>query len=184
MSWCRRRFYFLPVCLFAASLALSACGFRPLYGSGPRAAQRNLVSVAIDTIPDRSGQQLRNLLMQSMNPKGFPARPAYTLGVSLRESSARLGLQKDETATRASLTVVAQFTLADADTGKAIFRGTSRSLSNYDVVISDFATVVAENDAREKVLRAISQDITYRLALFIDRRNQEAGQNLSRPQTK
>jgi len=159
--------------LAVATLAsLSACGFQPLYGSvapGQTRTKDYLATVRIAPLPDRAGQQLHNLLRDHINPKGQPANPNYTLQIRVSESLEELGIRKDETATRASLTVYADFELLDARTGERVFNGRSRSFNSYNILESQFATLYSENDARSRALREISNDIRNRLAVYFAR---------------
>ena len=42
----------------------------------------------------------------------------------------------------------------------------SRSVTSYDLVDSDFATLSAESDARKRAVRQISEDIKIRLGIY------------------
>ena len=153
--------------------ALSACGFRPMYGDAAKADERlNAVDIAL--IKDRSGQQLRNYLIDRMYLKGRPDRPEYTLSISLAERQIDLGIQKDATATRSQITIAASFALHSKTDGKLLTSGSIRQLSSYNVLPSEYATLVAEQDARERTLRAVGDEIILRLTLFLNR-EPEAG---------
>jgi LPS-assembly lipoprotein len=156
----------------AALVSLAACGFQPLYGSvapGQTRTKDHLATVRIAPLPDRVGQQLHNLLRDRINPKGQPANPNYTLQIEVMESLRELGIRKDETATRASLTVFADFVLIDTRTSERVFNGRSRSFNSYNILESQFATLYSENDARDRALREISNDIRNRLAVYFAR---------------
>lgn len=162
MSWSRR-----VVC---CGLLLAGCGYRPLYGergaSGVSVVDE-LALVHIEAIPDRIGQQLYNMLRERLNPQGKPAEPKYSLKVTLTELRENLFLEKDETATRANLTLKADFTLSRIEGGEVITKGLSRAVSSYDILASQFASVVSEDDARLRGARAISDEIKTRVALAL-----------------
>lgn len=172
-----KRLLIAPLAL-SLTLGLAACGFHPLYGdyksSVPAA---DFASVYIAPISDRSGQQLRNFLIQRLNFSGQPQRPLYTLTISLSLRGSGLALARDNTTTRASLTGTANYTITDTATGKVIGRGVSRSTDSYDVLVSDFATLSARDDAQTRVLRELSNDLQTRLAVFLAnrKRNPDAG---------
>lgn len=160
-----------PSLALSLTLGLTACGFHPLYGdykSGVPAA--DFAGVYIAPISDRSGQQLRNFLIERVNFNGQPTRPLYTLTVSLSVQGSGLALSRDNTTTRSSLTATAHYTIADTATGKVIERGTSRATDSYDVLVSDYATLAARDDANTRVLRELSDDIQTRLAVFLQNR--------------
>ena len=163
MSWSRA----VLVCLL---LALAACGYRPLYGErGPDnvSVADDLALVRIESIPDRIGQQMYNMLRERLNPYGKPADPKYVLSVTLLETRERLFLEKDETATRTNLTLKANFVLRRVSDGEVVATGLSRTVSSYDILSSQFASVVSEEDARVRGARALSDDIRTRLALAL-----------------
>lgn len=157
----------------ALAAALGACGFTPLYGErGGVDASAELAAVHINTIRDRNGQMLHNLLLDRINPNGRPASPLYGLDVQLVEAKANTGIIKDSSSTSAQLANTASYTLVELKTRKPLQSGRSRSVSSYNIVQSDFATLASEKDARERTLREIAEDITTKVAVFLaSRRN-------------
>ncbi|MGB8275578.1 MAG: LPS assembly lipoprotein LptE [Alphaproteobacteria bacterium] len=156
---------------FAAVLAgLSGCGFRPLYSKQTYDVVPELAAIKIVSIADRRGQELRNLLYTELNPKGIPAQPLYVLETKLNVTKQTLAIQKDERVTRANLKVVAQYVLRSAETGKPLFHSESRSTNSFDVLVSEYANLAAEQDAERRALKAISDDMTLRLSFYFTRR--------------
>lgn len=160
------------VAAVALALApLAGCGFEPLYGTRDGAAvTAELAAIEVGRIPDRSGQQLRNFLLDRLNPQGRPAKPMYRLSVELVESRVDLAIRKDETATRVNLVITARYQLLDVATGKPVFRAESRVTTSFNIVRSDFGAVSAEIAARRRGAREISDDIRTRVAIFLNRR--------------
>lgn len=170
MSWSRRRL------LAAAALlplggglggALGGCVVRPLYGtaaSDDRAAD-DLAATAIRPISSRSGQQLHNALRDMLNPRGQPAGARYDLAVGLQESLRESGLRRTETSTRGTLTLRADYRLTDRDDGRLLTSGRAQSIVGYNLVDSGYANHVSAEDARERGLRELAQEIRRRLAL-------------------
>lgn len=154
---------------------LGGCGFQPVYGSfADRAApveQLNLVQ--IDPIPDRTGQVLRNLLIDRFYPAGRPADPKYRLAVALASSEESLGIRPDATATRARLRLQASYELIDVATGQVVYRTFSRALVSYNLLEAQYATLVSQQDAYERGLVELSEDIRTRLALYFKRGPQQ-----------
>jgi LPS-assembly lipoprotein len=151
--------------LAAAAAGLAGCGFRPLYGDGGGASARQLAQIEISRIPDRTGQRLRNLLIDRLTPEGEPSRPDFRLNVSVVESVAELAVRKDESATRASLSIRATFYLTYIGGKEELMhRGFASSINSYNRLTSDYATLAAEDDARERALRAIAEEIRLRIA--------------------
>ena len=155
--------------LCAAALLLSACGFQPLYGSpgdGRPGPAEELAAIRIAPLPDRTGQQMHNLLRDRLNPNGQPRDAAYLLVIALSEAKQELGIRKDETATRANLILSADFSLREAASQKVLFSGVASSTNSYNILTNHFATLFAEKDARERALRELSEDIRTRLAVY------------------
>ncbi len=151
----------------AALLALGGCGFEPLYGRfGDGSIADDLAGIKIRIIGSRSGQLLRNHLLDGLTPKGELARPAYTLRVELIEPRPQdLGVARDDSVVRYSYSTVARFKLDDPS-GRSVFEGQSSSLSSYEVTNSEFATVAGRTNARDRVLEEIAVDMKAQLAVF------------------
>jgi LPS-assembly lipoprotein len=153
-------------------LALAACGFQPLYGRDSEtgvAANDELARVMVLPIRQRTGQQMHNLLRDRLNPLGQPVEPSYTLSVKLIERITELGIQQDATATRAQLTMVAEYALRDMSGETVLYSGRARSANSYDILEDPYATQVSEFDARERTLETLSDTMKIRLATFFNR---------------
>jgi len=155
------------------ALAAAGCGFEPLYGerSSGAEASAELAAVKVNTIPNRNGQILHNFLLDKMNAKGRPATPSYALDIQLTEQKASVGIIKDNTATLAQLSSSVTYTLYDLKKKTALQTGRSRSFTSYNIVESNFATLAAEQDARERTLRELAEDITTKVAVFLSTRS-------------
>lgn len=152
----------------ASLLALTACGFTPIYGShgsdGSPVAQA-LGNVAIENISDRNGQILRNRLIDRMYSQGRPRAPLARLNVSLHSSESAMGVQKDATTTRSQLNMTADFTLSDMD-GKTVHKGTAHAVASYSKLDAQYGTLAAQRDAQERALGEISEQIVNNLSLY------------------
>lgn len=165
---------FKTAVLVAMLLSLAACGFRPLHGrtqtAGPGATDQ-LAHIKIERIPDRLGQEFRNALLDRITPKGPPSRPRYFLRVSATETIQELGIRKDETATRANLRLHVEYTLYDSVTRKAVFISEQKTVGSYNILQSDFATLAAEKDIRNRLVLKVSDNIKTSLATHLSRQN-------------
>ena len=145
----------------------AACGFQPLYGGGKKGqVAAEMASISINPIADRRGQQLHNALLDLLTPYGRPSRPAYELKVQMKESKSELAVRKSEIATRANLTISAQFQLVDLAQKRTVYSGSSRVVGSYNILSSDFSTLVAEDDARSRVIPEVARDIQTRLSAY------------------
>jgi LPS-assembly lipoprotein len=156
-------------------LALAGCGFHPLYSEREEAIDEPaLAAIKVAPIKDRIGQMLEFALRESFNPRGVSVETRYNLNVTLLVSRYDLGLQRDASSSRARVDVSAIFILADAKTGKSIYRGSTATTSAFNITDDAYAAQVAEEDARARTVRDLSDEIRTRLSLFL-RRERLAG---------
>ncbi len=148
--------------LLAAAPLLAACGFEPLH------AQRGVVAalppIRIDPIPDRPGQILRNYLLDRLAPRGEGGGQAYTLSIRLFEPRQVLALRRDDIISRMGYSAVASYELLDA-AGKRVVAGSSSYSTDYEITNSEFATLAAQQNARERVLELVADDIRNQIAV-------------------
>ena len=155
---------------FAAPLALvllAACGLKPMYaGGGNGAIARGLAGVQVAPIEGRGGWLLRNALQDQLAESGRDAEtPRYLLDVILDEDIEGLGLLGDDTIGRERFRLRARYQLVDAASGQVVLDATSGSDAGIDVVSSEYATVAAEQSARENLAREVANRIVTRIAL-------------------
>lgn len=164
--------------LLAALGALSACGLRPLYGGdegnppagAPGGGVRgDLASIKIATIAERSGQVMRNALLDHLTPEGEPRQPLYHLVVTRAESEQTPLRRLDEVAMLQVLSVSANWSLRDVS-GATLISGVSRTTARFDLTRSQPATEAARDNARERSARDLAEDIRTRLALYFRQR--------------
>ncbi|MDF1748147.1 MAG: hypothetical protein P1V34_04660 [Alphaproteobacteria bacterium] len=152
-------------------LTLAGCGFRPVYGTGGADggvnAMEDLEATKINVIEDREGQVLHNLLLDRFNPKGRPTKSKYSLSVKLDYTTVDRGTQIDATVTRAELTVTAQAKLVAFDEVKLF---TSRAVSTYSLSTSDYAAEVAKQNALDRSLVLVADDLRIQIATFFEKR--------------
>ncbi|WP_035693772.1 LPS assembly lipoprotein LptE [Azospirillum halopraeferens] len=170
MSWSRRSLLTAAGALASAAL-LPGCGFRAMYGDrgagGGAAAQ--LSAVAIDNIPDRRGQQLRNFLMDRFYAVDQAAAPTHRLNASIRAHEQKLAIRKDASAERAQLVLDVPYQLVEAATGKVVLSAGARALIAYNILEEQYAALATIDDAYERGLRQIADDITARTAMVLVR---------------
>ena len=172
MSWFNllrnRSFAFLALLVLAAS-SQAGCGFTPVYHqSAPQSVRESLALIDVAPIGGKSGWQLRNRLLEKFTPRGAADVPLYRLSVSLNSATEAVLIQLDNTATRHNLKMNASFTLIDLSTGDVAHRGTAISVGSYNVVDSEFATIAAENNARERTAREIGEEIFDLLVIYFN----------------
>lgn len=150
-------------------LLLTACGFKPLYGTsddGPPVEAR-LTQVALDNIPDRRGQELRWKLADRFYGSAKPETPRYRLTVALTDYKEDLGIQRNDVATRARLTIIGTYTLRDLATGSTVLSGRERAFVSYNILTRPYATIAAEDDAYTRGIERLANLITSHIALAV-----------------
>ena len=160
--------------ILASLLIVSACGFSPVYGTLGHdkdfGTEDLLALVAIDNIPDREGQFLRNELIDRFYRTERPSNPQYRLIVSnLTERLRDLDITESSDSTRAQLRIQAQVKLIDSITGETLMQRTLHSASSYNKLGSEFATRASEQSTRENVLSALAQRIETQITLYLKR---------------
>lgn len=167
----QRRFFAL-IGLSLATLSLAGCGYRPLYGSSPENTQvsSELANVRIGLIANRAGHRLRNHLLDRMNPGGEPSAPSYELSVNLDETRVDLGVRRDETRTRANLILTATFQLRETTNSRILFKATARRVASFNIRDAEFSTISAESAARRRTVEGLSDEITRRVAIYLNRK--------------
>jgi LPS-assembly lipoprotein len=151
------------------SLTLTACGFHPLYGRGG-ASPAIMASIYVDPIPERTGYELRNSLMDLLDSGGAGSK-RYRLNVRLADQRKGIALQNDATITRYNYLLDADYELTDS-TGKIVTRGHQSTLTAYNVVASPYATLAARQDAQKRAAQDLAQRIQLDLGVFFARRKQ------------
>lgn len=157
-----------------AALALSACGFRPLYGEAsiPEGAEAAFGAVRIAPVSptndsDRIGYLVSDALDRALHTPGHNEAPAHDLKVRLSDERRGLSIQDDSSTTRYNYRLTAEWTLTLANSEAAIATGRAETTASYNVVDSQYATLVARKDAEERAAREIAEQIKLRLAIAL-----------------
>jgi hypothetical protein len=161
---------------FVLTISMTACGFRPLYAPPATSNNQNLAisdefrAVSIARIPDEAGVILNNYLIDRLYLDGPPDNPAYRLNINLTQSKREIGILSDDTATRAQLILTADARLtpiiATATASGAIWARDYSTIASYNILENQFATQVAQEDALDRGLRRLGDQITQGLALY------------------
>lgn len=153
-----------------AVLAVAGCGFEPLYGKrGQNDVITEFAYIDVAPIRDRVGQQLRNALVQRLHAAGRAPAARYRLVTELDESTSSLAVRKSALATRANLQMTARYQLFVATGGESLVDYSEAVTVSYNILDSEFATLMAERNARERAVIALSEDIRNRLGIYFSR---------------
>jgi len=156
------------------ALPLAACGFRPLYAETaiPGGASAAFASIAVDAITSANdaeeiGLDLERALHDVLSQPGNAPAPVYRLRVRLTDERRPLAIQDDSSIARYTYRLSARWTLLPANAEeetKPLAEGAAQAIASYNVVDSQFATVVARRDAEKRAARDVAEQIRLRLA--------------------
>jgi len=162
----------------ASVLLLEACGFSPLYslkGGNVSAVERKFALINIRPMKDRVGQQLHNRLEYLLQPRGRAEKPHYRLSAELSESRTSLSVSKTALATRANLIISSTFNLISVVDGKKRLGGSSNISVSYNILDSEFGTLIAEKNARARAIQEIAEEIRLQLGAYFRGLQSEGG---------
>lgn len=161
--------------LMAVVLLLTGCGFRPLYSETASNAETtaSLEAIRVTGATTKTDAVFRNFLLDRIAPGGAPGKYEYELGFRLDERQVGSGVRIDASVTRFNLQLSANYQLKNVKTRDVIYSGNSRSVVAYDVLRSQFATVIERENARERAAREIANDIVLRLSLYFERQAEQ-----------
>jgi LPS-assembly lipoprotein len=147
--------------LLIAALALSGCGFRPLYGTmgANPAGQRIFASIYVEPIThERVGYELRNKLIDLLRGPDRAQNATYRLQVVVTETREGVALQNDATITRYDLAFTAKYKLLDANLN-TVTQGEETTLESFDVAQSPYASLTGQQAAEKRAAQDIAEHI-------------------------
>lgn len=161
-------------------LALSGCGFHPLYGPAEQAAAQEpglveaLASIRVGPIPERTGQLLRRSLQRRFED-GAPGTPArYTLQVAVTYAAEPLGYRRDGAITRLRYTATASWTLSTLSVPPQQIAAAGipyRTIDSFNIPDLQFFAADSARDAMERrLVDMIAEEIHQQVALEMRRR--------------
>ncbi len=142
-----------------APALLVACGFAPVYGTGGPAREL-LNRVRIEDPTDKNSFDLVERLEERL---GRPQNVAFRLSYGITTRSRGLGITPDNSTTRYNIDAVATYLLSDAETGTPLAQGDVTTFVSYSASGSTVATDTAEEDAYERLMRLLADQIVKEL---------------------
>ena len=150
----------------ALLLAVSACGFRPLYApSGSTNA--DLSEVFVDIIPNRDGQLLRQALQEHLDGSGLTDK-SYVLQVQYSLQYSAEGIQQDTSISRNRYIGTAHWVLRKpGPLGEKVASGSARSLDGSNAINSQFFYGDLSGEAiNRRMAEALAGEITEKVAAY------------------
>lgn len=153
MSLPNRRF------VLFAPLALTACGFAPVYGNG--GTGRSLQNRVLVDAPSTSDSYI--LVRELEERLGRAPAPAYGLALTITTTEEGLAIDRAGNTRRFNRLGRVDFALRDLSTGTVLTSGTVENFVGYSATGTTVATLAAEQDAQERLMNILAEQITTRL---------------------
>jgi len=162
------------IALLTLTAPISSCGFQPMYGNqsvtGHASARAAMNEINIAVIPDRSGQFLRNALIDRFYTSGYPSNTTFELDVQpVRERIVDFDITIEDEATRRQIQMAANFTLKNNETSETVLERRVDATTSYNVLESEYSTIVTEQSAREAALNDLARKIEQQIVLYLNR---------------
>ncbi|WP_300527091.1 LPS assembly lipoprotein LptE [Maricaulis sp.] len=141
-------------------LALSACGFSPMYGSG--SAAHNLSDIIVQTGEERVDFYLQEALLDEMGARN--ARGPMRLVTRTETNRVGLGISADAVAVRFAVEVRVQYAIMEAGNSDPIMRGNVSAQASYNVASEVYSSVAAQEDAEIRAAQMAAERIVLELA--------------------
>ena len=167
MSWSKSPLskYLAVLAALALAGALAGC-FQPLYSEAAHPGLvEDLRAIEVQPIKDRIGHYLADNLRTDLSGTGQTPTPKYKLTVTISTVSSTPTVSSlTNVATSATMTGDAKFTLNKADGGAQVLTGVATANASYDRSQQRYNDLRASRDAEIWLARALSQEISLRLA--------------------
>jgi LPS-assembly lipoprotein len=157
--------------VLAAVAALSLAGglagcFQPLYSeSAHPGLVEDLRAIEVAPIKDRVGHYLADDLSTDLNGTGQSSPPKYRLTVTVTLGTQTPTVNSElNVATSATMTGEANYTLNKVDGGAEVLKGNASAAAAYDRSQQRYNDLRAARDAEIRLARALSSEISLRLA--------------------
>ncbi|ESQ80899.1 hypothetical protein [Asticcacaulis sp. YBE204] len=154
----------LAVCLLAAPLSLSGCGFTPVYAQKGLGA--TLAGIEVNTTDSRTGYFVRQNLVASFDTASSATKP-YRLDVKLVESRYDVGIGANDTAIRSEISNMVTYELVDVQTRAVLTKGNFVDTTTYDATSkSPYGSVISQKDGQQRAATSISDRLRSDITLY------------------
>lgn len=177
ISWSRRA-------ALGGLFGLAGCGFRPLYGPITAAdgseedLHAELAAVRVGPLYERSGQLLRRSLQRRLEDSAPGTQARYLLNVSVDLGSEILGYRRDGAVTRLRYVVSGNWNLWTIGVPPQRIAASGipyRALDSFNIPDLQFFAADAARDATiERLMEALSEEITRQVAMELRRRKESS----------
>ena len=152
-------------------LALSACGFEPVYRQTDKLDVVDaLAYIAIEAPDSRDGDvfkaALQDAFYQSLNPQS----PRYRLVPTFEVQSKAFIIDTDGISSRYDLILTSEYEFSRISDAKTLKKGQMRRRVSYNVSDeNDYATYISKKDAVRRGITALADDYQQQIAALLAR---------------
>ena len=150
------------------AVALSGCGFSPMYADG-NGAPTATATFDVSPATDRATQVLRNELLRGIPPEEARRAPRL-LDVTVSEEETEVLSSRQRGTLEKRYRMTASFELRDRATRKPLLRGKSFADAYYTITRQHFADLNARMQAQRAAARQLADDLRTRIAAHFARR--------------
>lgn len=157
------------------AILLTGCsGYTALYQDAGETIDQVVVGqVSMREIERNVGQRrVAQLVSQNLRKMFMASDGKYDLKIIIEESTSSLAVQRDATDLRLQLSLQAETFLVDQN-GKEIYKDFISSSASYNVEDSPFGTDAGRDFARSAAAQKLSDEITYKIAIFLRQHAEE-----------
>ena len=129
-------------------LALTACGFTPVFGTNGN-ANVLLISVLVQEPKNREGYSLTKQIEKRL---GRATDPRFNLEVTITTSEAALNVDSTGNINRYNVLGLVEYTLRDTQTGQIAASGRVDSFTGYSASGTTVSAQAAKEDAQERLM--------------------------------
>lgn len=149
----------------ALAASLSACGFQPVYGPDGNGTelQNNVTFPAPESFATKTPEDSYFLVRNLEERLGRTSTGAYRVDLALTTQEVGQAFTVDGEITRYSLLGKADYSLFRAADGKVLASGRVENFTGYSAAGTTVQTLASENDAHERLMRILADQIVIRL---------------------
>lgn len=145
--------------LLCLPLALAACGFSPVYGTGGNGT-RLQDNLSIDAPSSENAflvtQRIEERLGRAINGE-------YRLALTIQSSEESLAIDSQGDIDRFNILGSAEYTLINVTAGGVVASGSVDNFTSYSASGTTVATFAAERDARRRLMSLLADQVIVRL---------------------
>lgn len=168
----RRIMMTVPVML-GLGLALTGCGFKPMYAETTQAGAREQLEAINVVAPGTPlGREVQYDLFNVLNTQGLaPTAPLYQLNIMPVAYEQDVAVELNTNVSRRNYVLSVQFMLIDLSNNKMVFKGSSQTASSYNRFESEFANMSASDGTMKRTASTVADDIKTQLAVYFTRQS-------------